>query len=686
MNNRFVIVILVCILILSIFTMQKNVGFASTEELQPGNAKDVDMLQQPLNEIDASIMHAMLDKEMPGAVVLVARDGNIVKHNAYGYALRYADDDFNEVDNPVKMEKDMIFDLASISKLFTVTAAMQLYEKGLFELDDPVAEHLPAFAENDKSDVTIRQLMTHTSGFTAWIPLESMADSREEALDIVLTYPLAHEPGTNYEYSDLNMITLGALVEEWSGKRLDAYVQENITSPLGMTDTMYNPPASLIDRIAATAYVPGRGMIRGVVHDGNSLVLDGVAGHAGVFSSATDLAALAQMMLNKGEYHNTRILQEDMVDLITENHIPEFPGDDHGLGWELNQDWYMGGLSEPSTFGHTGFTGTSVVVSPTKESITILLTNRVHPIDVTPSTNPIRQAMAGKTADAINAWNANTIKTLVENYEEKGGIDEKAAHALKVHLTAVSQYEKTEADEKVNKHLESFKQLLNHQRENDIINQETYQTLLRDTEYLIEKWHYPNDDPPYEREAIIGILPLELELAPGEEVELSIHGLDKYGDSLEIDQSQVDWEVQGDVGTIEDGIFTASKQGEGKVTATYNDLSNDREVIVANNIIHDIRYAVHDGYTRTVFDLNKNTDFDIEQTEGKIILRVPYAETDEELDESGTVEIKNSPVMSTVDYHVEEDTFIAEFQLTDETANYETPKFSDRIVVDIMHE
>lgn len=685
MIHRFMIAMFVFILIFSILTMQKNIGFASPEELQPGNAKEVDMLKQPLNEMDGSILHAMLDKEMPGGVVLVARKGSIVKHDAYGYALKYADGDFNEVDNPVKMEKDMIFDLASISKLFTVTAAMQLYEAGKFELDDPVADHLPMFAENDKSGVTIRQLMTHTSGFTAWIPLGSMADTREEALETVLTYPIAHDPGTNYEYSDLNMITLGALIEEWSGKRLDAYVRENITEPLGMADTMYNPPESLIDRIAATAYVPGRGMVRGVVHDGNSLVLDGVAGHAGVFSSATDLAAFSQMMLNKGIYNATRILKEETVELITENHIPEFPGDDHGLGWELNQDWYMGALAEPSTIGHTGFTGTSVVVSPTKESITILLTNRVHPIDVTPSTNPIRKAMAGKTADAMNAWNANTIKTLVEDYEEKEELDEKAAKKLKVHLTAVGQYEKTKADEKVIKHLEGFKILLDHQQEKNMINQEAYQTLQRDTDYLIEKWHYPNEDPPYEKKAVIGILPLEMELTPGEETELSIHGLDVNGGALDIDQRQVEWKIEGDIGTIEDGVFTASKQGEGKVTATYNGLSNDREIIVANNIINNIRYGVHAGYTRTVFDLNKNTAFDMQETEGKLILSVPYAEADSKLGDSGTMEIKNSPVLSAVDYHVEGDVFVAEFQLKDEVVSYETPKFSNRIVVDVAH-
>ncbi|MBY7144164.1 beta-lactamase family protein [Virgibacillus sp. NKC19-3] len=488
MKNKWLFVILICLAFVTIFTIQNRVSFAASSELLPGEPESVHMLDAPLNEMDASILQSIQDKEMPGAVAFVAREGKIVKQSNYGHALRYVDDEFTEVENPVDMENDTIFDLASISKLFTVTAAMQLYEEGEFELDDPVAKHIPAFAENDKSDVTIRQLMTHTSGFTAWIPLENMAENREEAFQIVFGYPLENEPGDHYEYSDLNMITLGALVEEWSGMRLDEYVSEHITEPLGMTDTMYNPPETLIDRIAATAYVPGRGMVHGDVHDGNAFVLDGVAGHAGVFSTAFDLAVFSQMMLNEGTYNDTRILKEETVELITQNHTPEFPGDDHGLGWELNQEWYMGTLAETTTIGHTGFTGTSVVISPTSESITILLTNRVHPIDQTPSTNPIRQEVAEKTADAINAWSANTIKELVANLEEKGDIPDEAARTLNVHLTAVSQYEQQESVEKVTKHLEGFKNLLNHQQENGLMSEEIYHRLKQNANYLIGKW------------------------------------------------------------------------------------------------------------------------------------------------------------------------------------------------------
>lgn len=490
MTKKFFVITLVFVFVASLFFVDAGKSHATSKPvLNPGPANSVQMLQQPLKDLDAAIEQAMTEKVMPGAVVLIARNGTIVKHQAYGYALRYVDRDFTESESPVPMEKDTIFDLASLSKLFTITAAMQLFEEGKFELDDPVAAYIPEFAENGKSEVTIRQLMTHTSGFKPWLPLYNMADTREEAFEIVFSYPLENEPGTHYAYSDLNMITLGALVEQWSGKRLDQYVKENITEPLNMEDTMYNPPASLIDRIAATAYVAGRGMIRGTVHDGNSLVLDGVAGHAGVFSTARDMAVFSQMMLNEGIYNDTRILKSETVQLIVKNHLPEFPGNDHGLGWELNQEWYMGALADPSTIGHTGFTGTSMVVSPNKNTIAILFTNRVHPTANTPSTNPIRRKVAGKTADAIYAWNAASMKKRVKRFKKKGEFeDDGAAYQLKLHLKAVSQYEDENQPEKVVKHMNGFKRLLDHQRENGLISEKAYETLRTNASYLIDKW------------------------------------------------------------------------------------------------------------------------------------------------------------------------------------------------------
>jgi serine-type D-Ala-D-Ala carboxypeptidase len=382
--------------------------------LHPGTPESASLKREPLQRIDSFIEREMEKRTMPGAVVLVARSGSIAKHDAYGYSALYTDDQFTEMDNPVEMKTDTIFDIASISKLFTTTAAMQLYEQGKFELDDPVGKYIPEFNENGKESVTIRQIMTHTSGFTAWIPLYNMGTNREDRLQIALKYQLKNQPGTTYTYSDLNLITLGVLVERLSGQRLDEFVKENITEPLGMKDTMYNPPAELRDRVAATEYQPniGRGMVWGSVHDENAWSLDGVAGHAGVFSTAKDLAVFGHMILQKGKYGSTQILQPETVRLLTENQLPQFPSNSHGLGWELNQGWYMDSLSNEETLGHTGYTGTSMVVSPKNQMIVLTLTNRVHPSRATVSMNPIRRQVAQYAGDSIsvpmkqkdNAW------------------------------------------------------------------------------------------------------------------------------------------------------------------------------------------------------------------------------------------------------------------------------------------
>ncbi|MBM7703514.1 serine hydrolase [Metabacillus iocasae] len=399
--------------------------------LHPGSVKGAGMMQAALDEIDPILEKMIADKVMPGAVAFVARRGHVVKHDAYGYAYRYEDDKFTEAASPILMKENTIFDLASISKIFTTTAAMKLYEQGYFDLDDPVATYIPEFAQNGKEKVTIRQLMTHTSGFTAWIPLYSQGKSREDRMQIVFKHPLANKPDTKYTYSDLNMITLGALIERLSGQRLDEFVKKYITDPLGMKDTMYNPPASLQHRVAATEYQPSinRGLVWGQVHDENAWSLDGVAGHAGVFSTASDLAKFAHMYVNDGRYGSKKILKKETVKLLVENQIPQFPGNDHGLGWELGQGWFMDALSEGSTLGHTGYTGTSIVINKNNDTIAILLTNRVHPSRSTVTTNIARRAFARQVADSIpvkmpnkeEAWFAgygdNIQKTLVAQVE-----------------------------------------------------------------------------------------------------------------------------------------------------------------------------------------------------------------------------------------------------------------------------
>ncbi|WP_210365797.1 serine hydrolase domain-containing protein [Bacillus sp. REN3] len=372
--------------------------------LHKGSVTGAGMVQAPLDEIDGHMEKMIADRVMPGAVAFVARRGHIVKHEAYGYAYRYSDDKPTEATDPVRMQGDTIFDLASISKIFTTTAAMILYEQGKFGLDDRVAEHIPEFAANGKEEVTIRQLMTHTSGLAAWIPLYTKGTSREDRIGLVLNQPLSNQPGSKYTYSDLNMITLGVLIERLSGKRQDEFVKEFITDPLNMKDTMYNPPETLKNRIAATEYQPwtSRDIVWGEVHDENAWSLGGVAGHAGVFSTAEDLAKLAHMYLNDGRYGNVQLLRPETVRMLVKNQIPEFPGNDHGLGWELAQGWFMDALSEGSTLGHTGYTGTSIVVNRNNGTIAILLTNRVHPTRNTVSTNVARRQLARQVADAIS--------------------------------------------------------------------------------------------------------------------------------------------------------------------------------------------------------------------------------------------------------------------------------------------
>jgi CubicO group peptidase (beta-lactamase class C family) len=333
-----------------------------------------------------------------GAVTLLGHHGRIVTRQATGWALRYADGSGTELprDQWIPMRTDTIFDLASVSKLFTSIVVMQQVEAGRIDLDASLAGYVPEFAENGKGDITVRQLLTHTSGLPAWLPLWRDHPDPASRIHAALTAKLRTEPGTTYEYSDLNLIGLGVLVERVSGQSLDQLVADGITEPLGMVDTGYNPDPAVRQRIAATEFqaVPDRGIVHGEVHDENAWSLGGVAGHAGVFSTADDLAVLAQTLLNGGTYDGVRILRQSSVEQMIRNFNTAFPGDSHGLGFELNQRWYMSGLASPRTAGHTGYTGTSLVIDFPSQSFAILLTNRVHPSRSWGSNNPARRAVS----------------------------------------------------------------------------------------------------------------------------------------------------------------------------------------------------------------------------------------------------------------------------------------------------
>ncbi|MEO6412318.1 MAG: serine hydrolase [Pedococcus sp.] len=337
-----------------------------------------------------------------GAVGIMGHQGKIVERDASGWALRYANATTElPRDQWVPMRDDTLFDMASVSKLFTSLAVVQLMEEGKVDLESPVAAYLPEFAANGKEAVTVRQLLTHTSGFVAWLPLWSKYPDKASRIKAVMDQPLTNPAGSTYLYSDLNLITLGVMVERLRGESLDKVVADRITGPLGMTDTGYNPSDRA--RTAATEHqtAPARGMVWGEVHDENAWSLGGVAGHAGVFSTVDDMAILSQALLNGGTYRGHRILRRDSVTSLITNFNGDFPGDDHGLGFELNQRWYMDSLSGPRTAGHTGYTGTSIVIDFSSRSFAILLTNRVHPSRSWGSNNLARREWAGGLGQAM---------------------------------------------------------------------------------------------------------------------------------------------------------------------------------------------------------------------------------------------------------------------------------------------
>ncbi|MCW8376506.1 serine hydrolase [Streptomyces justiciae] len=385
--------------------------------LRHGSARQAGLLEDHLRQLvtDAEVFLGPSPKHpwYAGAVLLAGRGGTVALHRPIGTAVRYSAYDektdtgveFPPADQ-IPMAEDTVFDLASVSKLFTSILAVQQIERGRLQLEATVASYLPEFGAAGKQDVTVRQLLTHTSGFRAWIPLYN-APTYEEKLRLIWNEAPLNPPGTKYLYSDLNLISLQLVLEKLTGRTLDALLHDEITAPLGMHRTRYNPPASWKPRIAATedARKPwsglDRGLVWGEVHDENAFSLGGVAGHAGVFSCAWDLAVLGRTLLNGGVYGRKRILRPESVELMFTDFNTAFPGDEHGLGFELYQHWYMGAMATPRTAGHTGFTGTSLVLDPTTDSFLIVLGNSVHPVRSWRSGSAPRVAAANNLARAV---------------------------------------------------------------------------------------------------------------------------------------------------------------------------------------------------------------------------------------------------------------------------------------------
>lgn len=330
----------------------------------------VGMSAKRLASIDRVVGRGIRAGGFPGASVIVGRRGAAVFSKGYG-RLGWSKD-ASRVD-----PEQSIYDLASLTKVVgTTTAIMILYDEGRIALDAHAVEYLPAFTGGWKDSITIRQLLTHRSGLPASRDLWKMSTNPQEARLGVIDATLVCRPGVCFEYSDLGMILLGMIVENVAGTGLDRFLDERVFQPLGMTATSFRPASSLRVRIAPTDVTPPRGYpIRGEVADENGFALGGVAGHAGLFSTAADLSVFAQMMLNGGTYNGVRVVADSTIALFTRR-----TAGTRALGWDTAEDngggsgEYLSGRS----FGHTGYTGTSLWIDPDREMFVVLLTNRVH--------------------------------------------------------------------------------------------------------------------------------------------------------------------------------------------------------------------------------------------------------------------------------------------------------------------
>jgi CubicO group peptidase (beta-lactamase class C family) len=329
----------------------------------------VGMSAARLANIDRVVERGIRAGGYPGAAVVVGRKGAAVWEKGFG-RLGWTGDAGSVV------PERTIYDLASLTKVVgTTTAVMILFDEGKLRLDDRVVQYIPEFGGGAKDNVTIRMLLEHRSGLPAGRDLWRLASTPEEARAAVISTPLFATPGQYYEYSDLGADMLGFVVEAVSGEKLDRFLDTRVFGPLGMSDTRFRPDASLRERVAPTELNPPRGYpLRGEVHDENAYALGGVAGHAGLFSTASDLAVFAQMLLNGGSYNGTRIVADSTVRLFTRR-----AAGTRALGWDTCAGTgSCGTYFSPTAYGHTGFTGTSLWIDPEREMFVVLLTNRVH--------------------------------------------------------------------------------------------------------------------------------------------------------------------------------------------------------------------------------------------------------------------------------------------------------------------
>jgi len=426
---RFGFVVIVCLIVLQvplINAQRRPRDEKGTTTLTTASPESVGMSSERLSKIDDAVRDSIARKETPGAVVLVGRKGRVVYRKAFG------DRAIEPQREPMTI--DTVFDLASLTKIVaTATSMMILVERGKVSLEDPVALYIPEFGKNGKERISIEQLMTHRAGLPPDNEIADYVGKTVDPLEKIYELRPSYEPGTRFVYSDVGFIVASEVVRRVSGKTINEFAQDNIYTPLGMKDTSFSiqelvkevgrpgsqevirtgdPSEAFRDwharllRTAPTEMREGRWM-RGEVHDPRAYEMGGVAGHAGLFSTADDLAIFCQMILNQGEINGKHILAPYTVErMVSAQNLPT--SQMRGIGWDINTSYSSnrGDLFPVGTFGHTGFTGTSIWLDPASESFVILLTNRVHPNgkgDVTRLRSFVASIVAGAITEAPHA-------------------------------------------------------------------------------------------------------------------------------------------------------------------------------------------------------------------------------------------------------------------------------------------
>lgn len=380
----FAVVIFACILHPLLAETPKGLPIASPA--------DVALDPTKLQHIDEVVNETLAKDQLPGCVVLVARNGKIAFRKAYG--LRSKQPEKSE------MTVETLFDMASLTKpIATATSCMLLIERGKLNVKNRVAQHIPEFGNNGKEDITVEQLLIHTSGLVADNALQDYQDGPAKAMERIHQLKPRTPPGGKFVYSDVGYIVLGEIIARLSGESLDGFTRKEIFEPLGMVRTGFKPSPALASLAAPTERREGQWM-QGQVHDPRAHLLGGVAGHAGLFSVADEVAVYAQMLLNHGEYGGKRILQPETVKLMTAPRT--VPGGLRTYGWDMETSYSgnRGDRFSTGSFGHTGFTGTSLWVDPGSQTAIIFLSNRMHP-DGKGNVTRLRGQVASIVAEAM---------------------------------------------------------------------------------------------------------------------------------------------------------------------------------------------------------------------------------------------------------------------------------------------